>query len=37
VPDAELFRPEADVAILDAMADYESWLCENGARSMILA
>ena len=23
VPDAELFRPEADVAVLDAMADYE--------------
>jgi Uma2 family endonuclease len=25
VPEAELFRPEADVAILDAMADYESY------------
>lgn len=25
VPDAELFRPEADVAVLDAMADYESY------------
>jgi Uma2 family endonuclease len=25
VPDAELFRPEADVAVLDALADYESY------------
>jgi Uma2 family endonuclease len=25
VPEAELFRPEADVAVLDAMADYESY------------
>ena len=25
VPQAELFRPEADVAVLDAMADYESY------------
>ena len=25
VPEAELFRPEADVAILDAMADYEAY------------
>lgn len=25
VPDAELFRPEADVAVLNAMADYESY------------
>lgn len=25
VPEAELFRPEADVAVLDAMAEYESY------------
>ena len=25
VPEAELFRPEADVAVFDAMADYESY------------
>ena len=25
VPEAELFRPEADVAVLDAAADYESY------------
>lgn len=25
VPEAELFRPEADVAVLDAQADYESY------------
>jgi Uma2 family endonuclease len=25
VPDAELFRPEADMAVLDASADYESY------------
>ena len=25
VPEAELFRPEADVAVLDPMADYESY------------
>ena len=25
VPEAELFRPEADVAVLDSMADYESY------------
>ena len=25
VPEAELFRPEADVAVLNAMADYESY------------
>jgi Uma2 family endonuclease len=25
VPQAELFRPEADVAMLDAMADYEPY------------
>jgi Uma2 family endonuclease len=25
VPSAELFRPEADVAVLDAMAEYESY------------
>ena len=25
VPEAELFRPEADVAVLDAMADYETY------------
>ncbi len=25
VPEAELFRPRADVAVLDAMADYESY------------
>jgi len=25
VPEAELFRPEADVAVLDAVADYESY------------
>ena len=25
VPEAELFRPEADVAVLDAMTDYESY------------
>jgi Uma2 family endonuclease len=25
VPEAELFRPAADVAVLDAMADYESY------------
>jgi Uma2 family endonuclease len=25
VPEAELFRPEADVAVLDGMADYESY------------
>jgi Uma2 family endonuclease len=25
VPEAELFRPEADVAVVDAMADYESY------------
>lgn len=25
MPEAELFRPEADVAVLDAMADYESY------------
>src|SRR5262245_50689327 len=25
VPEAELFRPEADVAVLDALAEYESY------------
>jgi Uma2 family endonuclease len=25
VPEAELFRPEADVAVLDALADYDSY------------
>ena len=25
VPEAELFRPEADVAVFDAMADYKSY------------
>ena len=25
MPEAELFRPEADVAVLDAMADYKSY------------
>jgi Uma2 family endonuclease len=25
VPEAELFRPQADVAVLDAMADYEAY------------